>query len=180
MTEEQPEEQTHVWIRTEQRQEDKPGYVVTLEVTEDDAVTLTPTRVMAYAMNVLTAVQRAEYDAAVLRQMLEVVDGKRELAGQIVIDLRKERAEPVANTPLSFVPGVSQRDGRGFLTLLHRGKPIGQWELDAAREHAMMALEAVIAADLDSDYFKVLTSTVGIDPAKASVIVQEVGKHRGG
>lgn len=176
---EKPEaEPSAIWIKTQPRL-DGAGYVVTLEVDDDTALTLTPAVALNYAEALLTVVQRAEFDAAVVKQLTGLVKGPETAAAQIVLDLRRDRP-PVSNLsdPLSFDGGVSAATGEPFIMIMVKGKQVGQWTLADARGHALHAIEAAGAADLDAAYVRVLTTLVGLDRNLAEQVVDDLGNHR--
>ena len=167
-----------VWIKTEPTV-DGSAYVVTIEASDDRAMVLTPDRALRYASAILAYVARAEYDAAVVRQLRNLVDDMTAV-GQIVTDLRTDRP-PIsddATAPLRFEGGVSAFTGKAFLHIAIDGK-VGQWEIPAAKEHALAVLEAVSAADLDSGYYRALRGMVGLDENRARQVIDDLGKWRG-
>lgn len=172
------EKKNTVWIKTEPTI-DGSTYVVTIEASEDRSVILTPDRALRYASTILNHVARAEYDAAVARQLGNLIED-RKMLGQMVTDLRQDRP-PIsddATTPLSFEGGVSAFTGKAFLHIAIDGKKIGQWDIPDAKAHALAVLEAVSAADLDSGYYRVLRSMVGLDENTARRVIGDLGKWR--
>lgn len=172
------EEEGVVWIKTDMTP-DQTGYVVTIEATDDVARILSPTEVMRYAAGIMAAVSRAEYDAAILRQMMVKLGLDKDTAVQIISDLRADRVplDPSATAPMQFVPSVT-KDLKPFLVVSCQDRPLGQWEISGAREHVLAVLEAVAVADLDSGYLQTLVGMVGIDRGRAMQIVEDVGNHR--
>ena len=167
-----------VWIRTEPSVDGKT-FMVTVEFTEDRSITLDRQGAFEYAHAILTAVQYAEYDAAVYQQMKSRIPDEQ-TAMQLVVDMRAERPEPDFSNyaPFALAPGVSMWSGKAFLRVMLDGKTAGQWELDAAREHAMMAIEALIVADLDNAYLKILKGLVGLEDEKARQVVADLVRFR--
>jgi hypothetical protein len=170
-------EENMVWIKTEPSL-DGSTYVVTVEVSADRAITLTPQSAPRYAMAILAAVSRAEYDAAVFAQMSPLINDLKAV-GQLISDLRKDRPDIdiSATAPLEIRPGVN-KDAKPFLTVLIDGEPVGQWTIDDAYEHVRVALQVSAVADLDAGYYRVLTGIVGIEPAKARSIIEDLQHHR--
>lgn len=167
-----------VWINTEPTI-DGSRYVVTLAASEDRAVTLNRKRTLDYAYALLDAVQRAEYDSAVARQ-LSKVDGVDEAAAmRIVGELRAARPglQRRATEPMGFTPGVNS-EYRPFLVIEIEGEKVGQWTLPDAREHALALIEAVIAAEQDTTYYKVLRGLVGVDEPVARAMIADLGQWR--
>lgn len=167
-----------VWIKTEPTF-DGSAYVVTLEASDDVAVTLDPDRALRYAWGVLDAAHRAAYDAAVMRQLGSLTS--QEAAGQIVKELRDDRPslDSQVTKPMSFEPGVSVFTGEPFLVVIINGKRVGQWSFDDAREHALAVLENVAVADLDGAYYRALVGSVGLDEPRARNVVADIANHRG-
>lgn len=166
-----------VWIKTEPST-DGSAYVVTAEFSDDRAKTLTPEVALRYGSAVLAAAQRAEYDAAVARQLTRI-GSDLDAALQIVTDLRNDRPplDDEATAPLALDPGVNKRLAP-FLVVKIDGEAVGQWTVGAAREHASHVLEAVAAADLDSNYYRALTGIVGLDEGRARAVVGDLGQYR--
>lgn len=173
-------EEDSIWIRTEPSV-DGSTFMVTVEFGQDRSITLDEQGAFQYAKAILTAVQYAEYDAAVLKQMRELMPGADEqTVMQLVVDMRNERPEPdfTGYEPFALVPGVSIYSGKGFLTVMLDGKRAGQWDIPAAREHAMMAIEALIVADLDNTYLKILKGIVGLEDEKSRQVVAQLVRFR--
>lgn len=173
-----------VWIKTEPRP-DNQGYLVTLSVGQDVAVTLDRDSALAYALYVQDAVSRARYDAAVVRQLTSLDIGLKEVGG-LIADLRKDRPEMVHNWPIKLEPGVSHRDGHPFLLLFFNPRvvhgrttePIGQWETDAAVQHAQGVLDACLVADLDTGYLTALKGLIGLEEPSAMGAVDALAEFR--
>lgn len=166
-----------VWVRTEPSLDGRT-YVVTVEASEDLACTLSPQEATQYALAVLTAASRADYDASVARQMTKVV-GSKDAVLQLVTDLRRDRPplDDSATAPLTFEPGVNSKH-QPFLLLKLNGEPVGQWDVEDARSHALAVMEAVVCADLDSAYYRALTSLVGIEEPRARNVVEDLARWR--
>jgi hypothetical protein len=166
-----------VWIRSEP--DEKGYYHVHVEVGKDRTYPMDGPTAYAWAREVLSAVAAAEYDAAVLKQMLDLGTDD-EGAALMVTELRVDRA---AEVPLSMIPGlamrpgVSQRTRQGFLTLVLDGEPVGQWEMNDARQHALALLMAIEVAVLDGAYLRALEKT-GLERKLALHAISELGKHR--
>lgn len=167
-----------VWIKTEPTT-DGSAYVVTLEASNDVAVTLNPDRALHYAWGVLDAAHRAAYDAAVFKQMLSLVEDEN-AAGELIARLRDDRPplESEKTHPMGFEPGVSLFTKDPFLVVLINGERVGEWTVDAAREHAMFVLESLAVADLDGGYYRALIGAVGLDENRARQVVEDVGNFR--
>lgn len=174
----EPGDPDAVWIKTEPSL-DGSTYVVTIEASEDRAVTLTPDRALRHASEVLSTVARAEYDAAVFAQMSALGNLEPEAVGQLILDLRRDRPnlDPEATQPLRLEPGVNA-SGKPFLALYLDDRQVGQWGPADARRHALGVIEAVHAADLDSGYYRALTGLVGLEEPRARNVIDDLIKHR--
>jgi hypothetical protein len=171
-------EESMVWIKTEPSL-DGSTYVVTVEVSADRAIILSPESAPRYAMTILAAVARAEYDAAVYRQMSAVMPDDKRAVGGLISDLRADRPDIdlSATAPLEIRPGVN-KDAEPFLTVLIEDEPVGQWTIADANEHVLVALQVSAVADLDAGYYRVLTGIVGIEPDRARTIIDDLQHHR--
>lgn len=165
------------WIHTEPTIDGK-AYIVTLSLSEDFAVTLTPTRASAYASALLAAVADAEYDHAIFRQITEKLGLGDDVAAQMILDLRRERPLREA-AGLTFISGVSARLRHPFVQVNGQdGQEYGQLDAPAGRRHALGVLEAVPTADLDASYYKTLRSLVNLDEGRARQVVEDIGNWR--
>lgn len=172
------EDDGSVWIRSHP---DEQGiYRLVLEMGPDDSIPLTRALADAWAREVLSAVAAAEYDAALVRQMRAMgLDD-----GAVVVMVQEMRADRAGETPSSLIPGlsltagVSARTGDGFLTLARHGKPVGQWSMDDAREHAVTMLTAIEVAGLDGAYLRA-AEKFGLDRNRALQAVDDLGRFRG-
>lgn len=100
-----------VWIKTEPTV-DGEAYVVTLEASDDVAVTLTPTTAARYALSILDAAHRAAYDAAVLRQLTSTGIAywhmRRSPMTKLVLE-RKDQADESLKAPgLMMTPNLDE------------------------------------------------------------------------
>lgn len=165
-----------VWIKTEPSVDGKT-YVVSVAFSDDRSIVLTPDSSLRYASAVLAAAQRAEYDAAVFKQMRKLVDVEH--AAQLIIDLRRDRplldSSPLA--PMRLEPGVNS-EAKPFLAVFIDDQQVGQWDVPDAREHALGVLEAVTAAELDAGYFRALVGIINLDEARARHVIEDVGLYR--
>jgi hypothetical protein len=166
-----------LWVRSDVAPDG--NYIAVVEFSDDESRALDRTAAIRYATTVLAAVAAAEYDAAVVHQMTSIGMGL-DVVGQVLTDLRHKRPsiDDEATWPIVFQPGVSHRDGRGFLTLVKRSEPVGQLELDAARSHALHVLEVIQVAELDRIYHRLLTKLIGVDDQRARAVVADLGEHR--
>lgn len=168
-----------VWIKTEPSV-DGSTYIVTVEIDDDKAIRLDPHSAPNYALAILQAIARAEYDAAVFTQLGHLIPDVQTVM-RLVVDLRKDRPEidTSATKPLEIEPGVNSK-AEPFLAVLIDGKKVGQWTMADAREHVLSALETTVVADLDAGYYRALTGLVGLDQGRARQVVSDLRKHRKG
>lgn len=164
------------WINTEPTLDGKT-YVVTLSVSQDFIVTLTPTRATAYASALLAACAQAEYDAAVFAQVTKRLRLGADEAVLLVQAMRGDRL-PIHASGILFEPGVSERKKHPFVHFLKDGDHLGQMDVPSARRHALHVLEAPANADLDALYYRVLRGFIGVDEPLARAAVGNIGEHR--
>lgn len=166
-----------VWIRTEPTLDGK-SFIVSLEVDQDHSVHLNRGRSIKHALAVLTAVEYACMDSVIWKQMMEKV-GKEEVAARAIQDLRNDRPEIdfSVSAPMSLQP-LCSADGKPFLYVLMDGKPVGQWEVEDARAHALSALSAFAIADLDSSYYRYLRGTIELEEEAARGTIADLVRFR--
>lgn len=167
-----------VWVRTEPTLDGK-SFMVVIEFDPDNAVTLTPLEAHDYVDTVYAALARAEYDAAVFKQMTRRLTLTARQAAETVLDLRRRRTELGSLGPMKLEPGMSKA-GKPFLKLMagQPATPVGQWSPDDARGHASAILEAIAVADLDRQYLAELTETIGIEEDRARAVVNDLINYR--
>lgn len=157
-------------------------YLCTLALGSKTLRTLERDAAAAYVAEVTWAVTCAEYDAAVLRQL---IDAKMDpgLMAHIILALRNDRRPVVASatTPLRFTPIVSNRDRVARLSMRLEGSDRDwTWELDTARQHVQQVMEVVAGVDLDAAYFRYLRNGVGLDEEEARTYVRMLREHMPG
>lgn len=166
-----------IWVRTEPTLDGK-GFIVTLSLGSDYAVTLTPTRAMAYASTLLAAVADAEYDHAIMRQLTKDGNDEDPAIWRFITDFRKDRPRR-EGAGLVFEGGVAYRNKLPFIAIKDQGgKGVGQLNPAKARRHALDVLEARIGADLDATYLRMLRADVGLEESVARAAVAQLGEHR--
>lgn len=156
------------------------SYQLAIHFDDDTSRVLDRDAAYAYASTILDACERAEYDAAVIRQFTKKMGAQKTLAAHSVADLRADRPplDLAAIAPLEIQPGVSQRTGKPFLALLRGVEQIGQWDMEAAQGHALHVLRAVHAIPLDAAYRRYLIGQVGIEPERAANVVDDLQHYR--
>lgn len=166
-----------IWITTELDLQGR--YMLAVHFDDDHSIHLGRQSAFEYAHAILTAVQVAEYDAALFGQLME--KGNDEAAAATILqDFRAKRPKPnfAGYEPFSLEPGVSLFTKKGFLTVILNGERAGQWELDAARQHAMAAIESLIITDLDETYYKLLREKIGLEEGTARQVVADLVRFR--
>lgn len=167
-----------IWIRTTPTLDGKSYYVV-MEVDADHSVHLEKDKALEYAMEVLTVVQYAKTDGAILKQLRSLLPDAGDAVAQAITDMRKDRPETDFSIchPFSLTPGVTQA-GKAFIHVLMNEEPVGQWEPEDAEEHALGVLHAVITADLDGAYLRFLKSTIELEENTALATVADLANWR--
>lgn len=132
-----------------------------------------------YVAGVMAVASWADHDSAVLRQLVSIGLQPKE-AAQAVFALRVTRRPPPGNTwPLELGGGVSS-DGefRPFVSIHLAGQPVGQWTVTEAQEHCVAVLGLLATVDLDDAYSDYLVQAVGIEPGRASNVVNDLQNFR--
>lgn len=156
------------------------NYQLAIHFDDDTSRVLDRDAAYAYASTILDATERAEYDAAVIRQFTDAMKVPQALAAHSVADLREDRPplDLAAIAPLDLQPGVSRQTGAPFLTVRRGGQPIGQWSTADAQGHALHVLRAVHAVPLDAAYRRYLIGHVNVEPQIARNMVGGLREHR--
>lgn len=168
---------TGLWIATQPATDGT--YVAALEIGQDLSVPLTREYAVRYALAVIDAALRAEYDAAILAQFGTGMGLDNEhivltLTG--VRDLRPAQDHD-ATAPLRFTPGVNA-DGDAFLAIHLDGRQIGQFDPADAIVHAAYVLQGPIAAGLDAAYHRWLRQGLDTTDTMARAMVGDLEKWR--
>src|SRR5262245_52634719 len=167
-----------VWVTTEDG--DGGAYQLTVSFGDRHSRVLDREAAYRYAAGVLAACQRAEYDAAVIKQMTTTVGVDLVAATKLIAVFREDRAplDHAATAPIRLEPGVSHRTGKGFLQIAVDGDTVGQWDAADGRSHALFVLECIEVAELDTGYRKLLVGAVGIDDQRARNVVHDLANYR--
>jgi len=146
----------------------------------DQVVRLTGKLAQGWARDVLDAAHSAAYDAAVFRQIREGLDMGREHAAAVVSELRADRPSrrTLEALPVALIPGVSAFTGQPFLILEWKGEQLGQWTVADARGHALHLQEALVVAEMDTAYYRLLRKRFDADEALASTMVHDLVRFR--
>lgn len=128
-------------------------YVLTIQTGDDIAVTLDRARALAYATTVMDAAARADYDAAVIAQLVArgiSIKG----AAELVADMRDDRPplDPAVTEPFHFNPIVTAASREPAILLTLHGETVGQISTADAKGHAAHVLEVLAGVDLDAAY----------------------------
>lgn len=170
----QPDE-TSLWMASEPALDGT--YIVAFN-WGDRAWARTPAECLTYCLNVVTIANRADHDAAVIKQLAALGLPAME-AARLVVDIRADRPEIILDGPLQLEGGVSS-DGefRPFIALVMDGEKVGQWDVQQAADHATGVLSVVATADLDQAYLRTLTGVVGLPDGTARAAVGALGQYR--
>lgn len=164
-----------IWVRSDIAADGT--YVVAMETDQDTSFVMDRDTAVAHVFAVVDVAQRAAYDAAVIAQLTKTgVD--LDAAVELVAGIRADRPPVVIPGPLELVPGVSQKTREPFLTVQVNGKPVGQWTVEDAEQHATYVLGAVAVADLDSGYYRALRGMLQLDEQRARNVVDDLANHR--
>lgn len=172
-----------VWIHT---QPDVLGetYLVTVSVGSDYTQTFTPEEAVQYAHYLSTVLARAEYDAAVIKQLTSR-GLEKPVAAHFVVDLRDERPDLDDRWILVATPFVGFRTGLPGVTMSlnpaycgGRDDELGAWEADQVRDHINHMLASPQAADLDAAYLRMLKGVIGLDDGVARAVVGSLDEYR--
>ena len=166
----------HLWIVSEPTI-DGNSFIVVFNFA-DLAWSRTPSECLVYCEAMMTIANRADHDAAVIKQLVATGLPAGE-AARLVMDLRADRPPVVVDGPLHFEPGVSS-DGefRPFIALSVDSVKVGQWDVDQASAHAVAVLSVAATADLDQAYLRALMGAVGLDEGTARAVVDGLHAHR--
>ena len=167
-------EETDVYLRAMMAL-DESGYVMSLEVGEDNARVLTPGDAVRYGAAMLRAVAQAEHDASVVRQSVEMLQIPLEGATAFIAAMRQERPapDPQDTAPLIFEPSVSTLY-EPFIEVWFDGEALWQWDMDEARAHAVEVITGAHRADLDSAYYHMLMGSVNLEKREARLAVADL------
>jgi hypothetical protein len=153
-------------------------YVVSLHIGDDIAVTLDRSAALTYAAQVVDAITRARFDAAVFRQQVAITRDQG-LAVSIIVDLRADRPPlPDLGMPITFEPYVSGKTMEPGLYVHVKGERVGQWTADDADGHALHVLEVLAGVDLDAAYRRYLVGPIGLADDRARAVVGALAQHR--
>lgn len=135
----------------------------------------------AWTDEVVSAICRAEYDVAVVRQMAEILgDTEREVGTAFIAEMRSQRGD-FQHQPmfkgLRMIPGVAFDTGEPFIAIARDDEILGQWTVQDARAHALGLLEALEIARLDSAYFAMM-QRMDVDTDMAAIAINDLGRFR--
>jgi hypothetical protein len=166
-----------IWVSSEVAGDGE--YVVTITFTPDLAVSLPTDRALAYAQAIIGSAHRADYDAAILAQLMDNGGLPVKTAAEYIADSVRPYREPIdTGTPLSLLPGISSGTMKPFLGIELKGKRIGDWTVEDALDHGYAVLDTIAVARLDHDYYKSLVERLGVDENRARAIVNSIADFR--
>lgn len=178
---EQEEERPYAYLAVASEANAVGVYTCVLSLGEERLRVLNREAALAYATEVTWAITCAEYDAAVLAQLMAVKDMDMGAVRYVVQGIRRDR-RPVlsaATHPLTFEAIVSHRDKVARVNVKH-GEAWWTWDLDAARKHVQQVLEVSAGGDMDAVYLRYLKSAVGLDDQWARGMVGLLREHMPG
>lgn len=172
-----------IWVISDVPANGSPNYIVTVQASNDIALSLNAKQAGRYANTVIRAAVIARHDAAVLRQLCARPGGgvSREAAAQTIADLRRDRPplQHGMTAPLTFEPIVSATSFAPYVHVSAGTHKIAQWTPDDCFQHAGHVLEVLAGVDLDSAYLRYLTRTIGLDEPTARAAVNGLGNMDG-
>jgi hypothetical protein len=156
-------------------------YITTVHADDDTAITLDRDQAVAYAMAVMSAVTRAQYDAAVIAQMAHI-GLPLPAAAQAVRGLRADRPpiDDKATAPLRFEPIVKSKSRQPVIHVHLGDRILTEWTPAETQGHAMYVLQVAAGVDLDAAYRRYLVGPVGMDDPTARAVVGDLGKYLSG
>jgi hypothetical protein len=166
-----------IWVYSDLNPDGSASYIVTISASDDVALSLKADAAVRYVAAVYRAAVIALHDAAVFQQLTGPLGLDIELAGSMIIDMRKDR-EPVqvtATAPLKYEPVVSASSFKPYVHVWARDQRITQWTPADCFQHAGYVMQALAAVDLDSGYYRYLVHTVGLDEPRARAAVNDLG-----
>jgi hypothetical protein len=166
----------HIWVSSEVAGGE---YAVTVTFSPDQVVSLPTDKALAYARAVIEYAHRAEYDAAILAQLIDKGGLPVKTAAEYIADSVRPYRDPIdTGTQLSLLPGISSDTMRPFLGIEIDGKRIGDWTVGDALEHGYAVLDTIAVAGLDHGYYKSLVERLGVDENRARAIVNSIAGFR--
>ena len=151
------------------------GYHLTITYDDDHALSLGRDELLMYVFTMMDALTRAQYTEAVRRQLITVGVPERMVLPS-VIELREEWPELPTFGGYSLRPTVSF-EGSCSVQVYHGDTFVVQFAPRNVREHIEHALRVYVAADLDSSYRRYLLGVIGIEPGRATNVVEDLGNY---
>lgn len=154
------------------------GYLITVHYTPDRSVSLDPIRALTYVSAAIGVAARAEYAAAVLKQLKGIgIDDKH--AGPTIGELMHDGWEGAELAEgVRLVPLIAKRDRQAYIRLEVDGERITQWRPADARQHALQLLDVRACVDLDARYRHYLTDTIRLAEETAAALVGDLARYR--
>lgn len=160
-------------------------YMLTIEYDADNVLALNRDSLLSYVATMTDALMRARYSEGVRRQLLDVLAKSAGLpitaasdqyAVVTVNELRQEWPELATFPPYEIRPCVSA-EGRISVQVWRGDDVIAQLAPHNVHEHVVHALSVYAAADLDASYRRMLVGSIGLDPARASQVVDDLANY---
>lgn len=140
---------------------------------------LTREEAYAHGGEVMAAVRRARYDAALYEQYLRIGLISSALALEEVRDVAATRPplDRSALHPLRLMPALSDT-GRPFLRMRVEGGVSGEWSVRDATLHALACVDLVEVVRLDNHYYQRMRTVMELDERAARCAVYDLGQAR--
>jgi hypothetical protein len=170
-------------------------YVTVVQAGDDIAIPLDTAAATAYATAVMTAVEYARYDAAILAQIVALegdldlykaslaeLDQSRSAPGAAYLVARLRKARPPVNhqatAPLRFEPIVALSTRDPEINIMVRDQHVTSLTTYGAAAHAMHVLQVASAIGLDRQYRNLLTAHLNVSDLTARRMVDGLRDFR--
>ena len=161
-------------------------YAVVVEVGNDYSARMPPAVATEYALTLVKAAERAEYDEAVFRQLMEVLgrhsdrEGDPAMAAAMMVRSLRDARDPLPRDgfALYFEPALGAATKAGFVDVTQPdGRQLGGWALPYCREHATDILRALEVSALDDRYRAALLD-MGLEDDRVATVVDDLSRYR--
>lgn len=139
---------------------------------------VSPEEGLHYALAVAQAALNARNDGGLLTMFTQRWNADVHRAAASVAEIRQRRAriDHSRTAPLKLYPTCNSQ-GKPFLRVEIAGKPMGQWSVATAMDHAMTVLGFVAQANADQAFYEWLTETIETDAPRARAAVATLGHY---
>lgn len=146
-------------------------YELSMELSEDESIAMTPDMLRQHAVAVLSAVATVEWEERFVKTIGPAVENKDDLIGTLIMEMRSTYGPIDWPTKLNLVPSLGIMSKKGFLTVRYGDDAVGQWDPEDARQHGSVCIEAVVAVERDNAALGVLTEAFGLEEEVARAII---------